>query len=151
MALVSLLGLDDADITARLLDNYRSTYVHYEGEPFKEPTPAASGDAAVDWIVPRIIRDESSAYNVENAQQRFVRLAIWVAFQPAAGDFGTRRDTIAADLADALGVDRNVNSQLFDGTFEYTGPAEKPPGLDTSHPWDWKAFFFTGAFYQQVA
>lgn len=145
---VSLLGLDYEDFMTRLQENYRTTAVMWPGADFTPPTPAGAASVPADWIVPEILRSESFAYNVENAQGRRNSFVVYVATQPRRGDIVGRIDAIIADLADALGLDRNVSENSMDDTYSWTRAS--PPAIgDLSDDWDWYAITYRGDFYQQ--
>ena len=145
----SLIGIVHEDYTSRLLANYRTTSVAWEGAPFTEPTPTASGSAPTDWIVPRVLRLESSPLNTENDQLQDARIAVWLAFQPERADKLGRRDAIATDLADAFSLARSTGANVFTERYDFV-PATAPQGFaNLANPWEWEAMFFDATYTEQ--
>lgn len=145
----SLIGIVHDDYASRLLANYNSSFVAWDGAPFTEPTPTASGSAPTDWIVPRVLRSESTPFNTENDQQQDARIAVWIAFQPERGGKLGRRDVIATDLADAFSLARSSGVNAMDERFDFV-PATAPTGFDKLvNPWEWEAMFFNAMYTEQ--
>lgn len=144
----SLPGIVHGDYLGRLLANYRSSPVAWDGEPFTEPSPTAAGSAPADWIVPRVIRTESRRMTDENAQRQDARIGVWIAFQSGRGGKHLRRDAILADLEDAFSLARSSGQNAMLGQIA-TVPAEAPPRLTLSHPWEWEAAFFDAVYTEQ--
>lgn len=147
----SLLGLDFEAFRQLIVDHYRATPVLWPGDAFDEPQQTAAGSTPTDWIVADILRSDSVSFNVENEQERAVRIAIWGAFQPSRGDLVGRIDAVHADLFDALNLDRATNGNTFTDAFSFVGTSSPPPGIKTSLDWMWRAWFADSINFEQAA
>lgn len=155
----SLLGLDFEAFRTLIVDHYRATPVLWPGDNFDEPQQTGAGSPPTDWIVADILRVDSTPFNVENQQERAVRIVIYGAFQPNRGNLVARIDAIHAGLlgavADpekaALSLVRSTNSNTFTDSFSFVGAASPPPGMETKLDWLWRAWFTDSINFQQVA